>query len=46
MFTTGSQIGAPFKDTKNEQNRAIFVNESGLYSLILQSKLESAKAFK
>ena len=24
----------------------IFVNESGLYSLILQSKLESAKAFK
>ena len=25
---------------------AIFVNESGLYSLILQSKLESAKVFK
>ena len=24
----------------------IFVNESGLYSLILQSKLESAKVFK
>ena len=31
---------------KNEQKSAIFVNESGLYSLILQSKLESAKAFK
>ena len=31
---------------KNEQKNAIFINESGLYSLILQSKLESAKAFK
>ena len=31
---------------RNEQKSAIFVNESGLYSLILQSKLESAKVFK
>ena len=31
---------------KNEQKSAIFVNESGLYSLILQSKQESAKVFK
>ena len=31
---------------KKEQKSAIFVNESGLYSLILQSKLESAKVFK
>ena len=31
---------------KNEQKSAIFISESGLYSLILQSKLESAKAFK
>ena len=31
---------------KNEQKSAILINESGLYSLILQSKLESAKAFK
>ena len=31
---------------KNEQKSAIFLNESGLYSLILQSKLESAKVFK
>ena len=31
---------------KNGQKSAIFVNESGLYSLILQSKLESAKVFK
>ena len=30
----------------NEQKSAIFINESGLYSLILQSKLESACAFK
>ena len=30
---------------KNEQKSAIFVNESGLYSLMLQSKLESAKVF-
>ena len=29
------------------QNRkAIFINESGLYALILSSKLESAKRFK
>ena len=31
---------------KNEQKSATFINESGLYSLILQSKLESAKEFK
>ena len=31
---------------KNEQKSATFINESGLYSLMLQSKLESAKAFK
>ena len=39
----GPQIGAPIK---NEQGSAIFINESGLYSLIFGSKLESAKAFK
>ena len=37
------QIRAPFK---NEQGGSIFINESGLYSLILRSKLESAKEFK
>ena len=31
---------------KNKQKSAIFVHESGLYSLILQSKLESAKIFR
>ena len=42
-LTKGSLKWTPLK---NEQKSAIFVNESGLYSLILQSKLESAKAFK
>ena len=31
---------------KNEQKSATFINESGLCSLMLQSKLESAKALK
>ena len=39
----GPQIRAPFK---NEQGGSIFINESGLYSLIFGSKLESAKEFK
>ena len=39
----GLQIGAPFK---NEQGGSIFINESGLYSLIFDSRLESAKNFK
>ena len=37
------RFGAPFK---NEQGDSIFINESGLYSLIFRSKLESAKSFK
>ena len=40
-LTKGGLKRTPFK---NEQKSAIFINESGLYSLILQSKLESAKA--
>ena len=39
----GPQIRAPFK---NEQGGSIFINESGIYSLIFGSKLESAKVFK
>ena len=39
----GPQIRAPFK---NEQGYSIFINESGLYSLIFGSKIESAKVFK
>ena len=39
--------GGPFwTPLKNEQKSATFINESGLYSLILQSKLESAEKFK
>ena len=30
----------------NYKSKAVFINESGLYSLILSSKLEQAKAFK
>ena len=33
-------------DSLGRKNQAIFINESGLYSLILSSKLESAKRFK
>ena len=39
----GGPNQGPFK---NEQGGSIFINESGLYSLILRSKLESAKVFK
>ena len=42
-FRRGPQIRAPFK---NEQGGSIFINESGLYSLIFGSRLESAKVFK
>ena len=38
--------GLKWTPLKNEQKSATFINESGLYSLILQSKLESAKEFK
>ena len=31
---------------RNDQGGSIFINESGLYSLIFGSKLESAKVFK
>ena len=39
----GAHFGHPFKD---RQRGTIYVNESGLYSLILRSKQESARAFK
>ena len=42
-FRRGAQIRAPFK---NEKGGSIFINESGLYSLIFGSRLESAKVFK
>ena len=39
----GPQFGGPFK---NEQGGSIFINESGLYSLIFGSRLESTRNFK
>ena len=39
----GPQIRAPFK---NKQGGSIFINESGLLSLIFGSRLESARSFK
>ncbi|MCR4920710.1 MAG: Bro-N domain-containing protein, partial [Bacteroidaceae bacterium] len=33
-------------DSKGRKQQAIVINESGLYSLILSSKLEQARAFK
>ena len=41
-----TKVGLKWTPLKNEQKSATFINESGLYSLILQSKLESARAFK
>ena len=39
----GPQIGDPFK---NEQGGSIVISESGLYSLIFGSRLESTRNFK
>ena len=41
-----SKGGLKWTPLKNEQKNDTFINESGLYSLMLQSKLESAKALK
>ena len=38
--------GSKTEPLKRNEGNTIYINESGLYSLILQSKLESAKAFK
>ena len=40
-----SKQNAKFSLERNEKN-TIYINESGLYSLILRSKLESARVFK
>ena len=37
----GAQNGPPFK---NEQRNTIYINKSGLFALILRSKLESERA--
>ena len=38
--------GATIRDSIGRDQRAVIINESGLYSLILSSQLPSAKAFK
>ena len=38
--------GVTIRDSIGRNQKAIIINESGLYSLILSSKLEQAKAFK
>ena len=43
VYKWGAQNGHPFR---NVEQGTIYVNESGLYSLVLRSRLESAKAFK
>ena len=43
VYKGGAQNGHPFR---NVQQGTIYVNESGLYSLVLRSQLESASAFK
>ena len=43
VYKGGAQNGHPFR---NVQRGTIYVNESGLHSLVLRSKLESAKEFK
>ena len=43
VYKGGAHFGHPFR---NVQQGTIYVNESGLYSLVLRSKLESAKEFK
>ena len=43
VYKGGAQNGYPFR---NVQRGTICINESGLYSLVLHSKLESAKELK
>ena len=43
VYKGGAQNVHPFR---NVQQGTIYVNESGLYSLVLRSKVESAKEFK
>ena len=43
VYKGGAHFGHPFR---NVQRGTIYVNESGLCSLVLRSKLESAKEFK
>ena len=43
VYKGGAQNGHPFR---NVQRGTIYINESGLFALILRSQLESARTFK
>ena len=43
VYKGGAQNGRPFR---NVQRGTIYINESGLFALILRSHLESARTFK
>ena len=43
VYKGGAQNGHPFR---NAQRGTIYINESGLFALILRSQLESAHTFK
>ena len=43
VYKGGAQNGHPFR---NVQRGTIYVNESGLFALILHSQIESARTFK
>ena len=46
LKTTSESRGSKTDPLKRNEGNTIYINESGLYSLILRSKLESARAFK
>ena len=46
LIGKGGRITPPPPLVSNFQGSTLYLNESGLYSLIFGSKLESAKAFK
>jgi len=46
VYPEDKMDGVAICDSIGRQQKPVFINESGLYSLILSSKLESAKRFK
>ena len=42
----GTRDGVAFRDTIGREQKMTIINESGLYSLVLSSKLPQAKVFK
>ncbi len=46
VYPEDKMDGVAICDSIGRQQKPVWINESGLYSLILSSKLESAKRFK